>query len=516
MMITAELLLDAIFLLLNDNSVRNQQAVLELLSIHEADVKTTGASNGDLLQFYIRILHKIIGENLDKSNVQALRTFMLKFKSDPAFDRNREVMDLLQEAISSRETMDADQLKKLFDNIQTVLLWHHTNKIIRKNFGRLNRVMELATPEAQHAELMCVLRSAEELQGLQKKTLLTNPQATSIDTINFSDRSSIKAGLKKHKDRNVAGRIRTGLQGLNQMLGKAGGFVAGESIVFNALPHMYKSGILVSIAIWSVVYNVLSAPDGLKPMVYFVSLENEAYQNMVWAFRQRYHVAMGKHPDDFTDEQIIDWMHDHFSKHGCTLIIERFLPHNFGFDEYVERVSFWRSQGFFMVIAIFDYPNLMKKTSSDPSASKGGRDLNVRELYSKLCNFNKMLGTTFVGAHPLNREGMRSIANQTNMVKRLGPEHLADSVDVEREVDVSIYMHLETNNNDNKFLTMRINKHRYVDDTPEKHKYCAYPFLSPGVGILDDIDGPPSFTRDIYAYGFEKHENEVIVDKAIY
>lgn len=503
MMITAELLLDAIFLLLNDNSTRNQQAVLEVLGLYEDDTRVSSGSDGDLLRFYTRVLNRIIGENLDKSDEQALRTFMLKFKSDPAFERNREVMDLLQEAISSRTTMEADQLKTLADRIQIVLLWHHANKIVRKSFGKLNRVTELATPEAQHAELMGVLQSAKDLTTLQEKSHATSSIIPSVDVINFGDRASIKRGLEKHKARNVAGRIRTGLQGLNQMLGKSGGFVAGESISFNALPHMYKSGILVSVAIWSVVYNVLVAPDGLKPMVYFVSLENEAYQNMVWAFRQRYCAETGQLPDGFSDDQIIDWMYEHFSKHGSVLIIERFLPHNFGFDEYMERVGYWRSQGYFMVLAIFDYPNLMKKTSNDPTMSKGGRDLGVRELYSKLCNFNKNMGTTFVGAHPINREGMRSISNQTNVVKRLGPEHLADSVDVEREVDVSIYMHLESNSNDQKFLTMRLNKHRYVDDTPEAHKYCAYPFTRPGVAILDDVSVSPGFTRDIYAYGYE-------------
>ena len=503
MIITADLLLDAIFLLLNDNSTRNQQAVLELIKLYEDDSRLMESSDGELLRFYVRVLNKIIIDNLDKSDTNALRTFMLKFKSDPAFDRNREVMDLLQDAISSREVLDADQLKRLLDRVQTVLLWHHTNKIIRKNFGKLNRCTELVNPEAQNAELMSILNSSNELQDLYQKSTQSVAHDNTVDVINFKDRGSIQRGMAKHKARNTTGRIRTGLQGLNRMLGKTGGVVAGESIIFNALPHMYKSGILVSMALWAVVHNVPVAPDGLKPMVYLASLENEAYQNMFWAFRQRYHVETGRSPDGLTDAQVEEWLFEYFSKHGCVLIIERHLPHTFGFTEYVARMSYWRSQGLFSVMSIIDYPNLMNKNSNDPSASKGGRDLVVRELFSKLCNFNKSVGTTFVGAHPLNRDAMKTIANQTNVVKRLGPEHLADSIDVEREVDVSIYMHLETNTTGQRFLTMRINKHRYVDDTPESHKYCAYQFAKPGVGILDDIEGAPMFVTDIYAIGFE-------------
>ncbi len=512
MIITADLLLDVIFLLLNDNSTRNQQATLELIKLYGDDNKAMQSSDSDLIQFYIRVIQRLISENIDKSDEQIVRTFMLKFKSDPAYDRNREVMDLLQDAVTSRNTMDSDQLRKLYNRIQTVLLWHHTNQILRRNFSKLNRASELSTSEAQQAELMSVLQSSEDMQSLLNKTINTGSISQGVDMVNMMDRNSIKASLNKYKARNVSGRLRTGLQGLNLMLGSAGGFVAGESVTFNALPHMYKSGILVSCAIWSVMCNIPVAPDGLKPMIYVASLENEAFQNMFWAFRQRYSSTTGNPPDGLTDGQIEDWLYDHFSKSGCVLIIERHLPHAFGFNEFMARVSYWRQQGFFIVQAVVDYANLMNKTSDDKSASRGGRDLAVRDLFSKLCNFTKNLGMIFITAHPINREGMKSISNQTNMVKRLGPEHLADSVDVEREVDVSIYMHLESNSANTRFLTMRINKHRYVDDTPEAHKYCAYPFTRAGVGILDDIDKDPMYTRDIYAVEYENNSTHSVVE----
>lgn len=503
MFITADLLLDAIFLLLNDNSTRNQQAVLELIKLYKEESKNMEPSDGDLMRFYVRVLNKIIEDNIDKTNTQALRTFMLKFKSDPAFDRNREVMDLLQDAVSSRDTLSADQLKKLADRVQTILLWHQTNKIVRKNFAKLNRCSELASSEAQQAEILAVLNSSADYQNLFQNSVQNGAISDAIDCINFQDRDSIKKGLKRQTARNVTGRIRTGLQGLNRMLGKSGGIVAGESVVFNALPHMYKSGILVSMAIWAVVYNIPVTTDGTRPMVYLASLENEAYQNMFWVFRQRYHVETGQSPSGLTDDQIEEWLYTYFAKHGCTLIIERFMPHNFGFNEYMARVSYFKQQGFSIVMAIIDYANLMRKDSDDKSSSGGGRDLNVRHLFSKLCNFNKNLGIAFVTAHPLNRDAMKTVANQTNVVRRLGPDHLADSVDVEREVDVSIYMHLESNTADQKFLTMRINKHRYVDDTPEKHKICAYQFTELGVGILDDLGKAPRFVTDIYEVNFD-------------
>jgi len=41
-------------------------------------------------------------------------------------------------------------------------------------------------------------------------------------------------------------------------------------------------------------------------------------------------------------------------------------------------------------------------------------------------------------------------------------------------------------------------KHRYVDDTPVAHQYCAYRF-HPVFGIRDDVMSAPEFVTDIYS-----------------
>jgi hypothetical protein len=150
--------------------------------------------------------------------------------------------------------------------------------------------------------------------------------------------------------------------------------------------------------------------------------------------------------------------------------------------------------------------NEMRMGSLDKNASSAGKSYQVRELFSRMCNHTKSLGVTLFTAHPLNRKAQEVAATYKNPVTKFTAEHLADSIDVERQVDVSIYVYLAYNDEMQRFLTMQMRKHRYVDDTPEAHKYCAYPFTP--LGILDDINDAPRYVKDIYAYGAEQAMND--------
>lgn len=501
MQITTDLLLDAIFVLINDNSERYQNAVKELISLRDEQNVGIESSESELADFYVRILNSIIVGNIDRRDPDALRNILLKFKSDKSYADHRGIVEDLKEAFMSHETISADKLGGMVQAIQNALLWHRANKAWRKASGRFSRAASSANAEVQMMEMEDIKKELDNISSMFAEANDNAPAAEAFDTVNFHQRDTIRAGLKKNTARNISGIIKTGLQGLNRALGKAGGFVGGESIVFNALPHMYKSGILVSTALWSVIYNQIEAEPGTKPLIYLVSLENEAFQNMMNVFRKVYYNETGMPADSMSDQDVEDWIVTYFEKFQTTLIIERHLPHKFGFKEFVSRISYFRTLGYTPKVAVIDYANLMRK-DGDSQASKGSRDLAVRELFSRLCNFTKNEGITFVTAHPLIRRASEIAANNTNAVKRFTPDLLAEGMDVEREVDVSIYLHKEKNHIGDEYLTFRLNKHRYVDDTPEAHKYFAYKFHDIG-GIIDDLGKVPGFVTDIYAADFD-------------
>ena len=215
-------------------------------------------------------------------------------------------------------------------------------------------------------------------------------------------------------------------------------------------------------------------------------------------FRHFYMTINQATSDHLTDDEVSDWCYNTFSAQGYTLIVERHLPAKFNYPQFVQTVEYYENSGYSVVVACVDYPNLMSKDGiTDNPASRD--DLAVRALFSAMCNYTKTKGITFVGAHPLKRTA-QDLANSgiTNVVRRFHTGHLADSFDVAREVDVEIFIHIEKNLEGTWYLTMQRGKHRYVDDTPDKHKYCAYRF-HPVYGIRDDLTRIGEFVSDIYS-----------------
>jgi hypothetical protein len=330
---------------------------------------------------------------------------------------------------------------------------------------------------------------------------------TVIDLVDMSDRAAVKQTLRRHADRAIRGVIKTGLHGLNRALGRVGGIARGRSMCFNALPHKYKSGMLLSAAIWTILYNDPPPDMWGKQVCYLASLENEVPENIKWMFRKAYISETGQSPDHLTDDEVEEWISALFNRRGYKLIIERHLPQNFGYTEFTARIKYFEELGYEVVLAVVDYLQLARKGSSE-KASMQARDMLVQELFSNFCNFCKNRDITFVTAHPLNRKAQEIVSSQTsNAVHRFNADHLADSMGVEREVDISIYMHIEKNHAGDVFLTFKLTKHRYVDDTPEAHKTFAYKF-HPKLGIIDDIHGRATFIREIYAADFDSTTDE--------
>ena len=256
----------------------------------------------------------------------------------------------------------------------------------------------------------------------------------------------------------------------------------------------------MSVPAWIASYNTptpTAAEAGKIPLILLISLENEAYRNFIWMYRHFWETLHKKSSDHLTNDEIKEWTYATFNARGYKLIIERHKPAEFNYPRFVETIVYFESQGYYIVLVSVDYVNLMAKDGL-PAEAGARNDLAVRALYSAMCNYTKTKGITFASAHPLKREAEALAASGVaNAVKRFNKSHIADSFDVAREVDLEIVVHIERNLDGTPYLTMFRWKHRYVDDTPLAHQYCAYPFYPEG--IRDDIGGEPGYVTDIYA-----------------
>jgi hypothetical protein len=322
----------------------------------------------------------------------------------------------------------------------------------------------------------------------------------------MSNKASIAKAVKVYKERSVKGILKTGLRGLNMMCGKHHGYRLGEFIVYAGLAHNFKSSMLMHNAIWAVEYNQPATTAAGKPMILIFSLENEAYQNLMYWFENIYIRIHKQLPKNMSDEDIIECVHNYFETKGFTLIIERYFTSTFGYEEMVAVIEKYKSSGFDIRLIICDTLSQMRKEPNKPKHEQ------LQILFNQVRNYTNGNGITFITAHHLNRRAAEIASISPNPVASFNGEHFANSIDVDREPDLTIFIHIQLNDKKQPFLTMKRGKHRHVNDTPEAHKYVAYPLTE--LGLVDDVAGKFAGTRDIYSYGKDKQDDATQTDGA--
>jgi hypothetical protein len=492
MLMSAELFLNCILLSINDNREETTNLIQSLVNLFDTEVNPNTIMDQEITKFYVRILKTILLDKTSKDTPDELRVVLLRFKADKILETRQDVYNLLYETFMSKEKLSKSKTESIIQQIKNAIVWHRANRHTRTIFSSLAQCADMISAKDQAKKLFEIEDHAKQLNDVFTTTVDMNTSKSMVDHINMSDKVSIKKGMEKNRQRSITGVIKVGLQGLTKMTGIHKGFLRGESMCYNALSHHYKSGFLVSAAIWTVMYNTPIPING-RPAIIIFSLENEAYQNMMWAFKHQYAQIENKSPDDLSDDAMIDWISDTFSKNGYTLFIERHLPYEFGSTDLENRIKAYQRDGWEIHGVILDYMNKMKKSVSLR------HDLAVGELYSNGCNFTKSEGIFFGTAHQLSKQAaILANSGKVNVVKLFGPEHLSDSMDVQREVDLTIFGHKEINHMHIPYLTLQRGKHRYVDTTSETDKYFAMPFDATR-GIIDDIKSKiPGFVRDIY------------------
>jgi hypothetical protein len=506
----SEIFLDAISLLININDNKTKDVINELIEIANTNMQTLVVEHR-LVKFFIKLIKEIIAKRITLDDANELTMLLLKFKSDPITSENEEIYNRLQSLFLSENKMSRDRLSFCKEKIQNYIIWNKCNSSVRRMFGYLNRCTDTVDPQEQRTYLDSVLSVSKDIQA--SFDISVDEQGNSIEKIDFNDVNSIAKAKTKYSERKVQNIMKMGLQGFNQMCGKRRGLALGESIVINGLAHGGKSLTLKLIAKWIVAYNIPPVhQDGKVPLLLFISLENEANEDMMWFFRNAYETTTNESCDGLSDDYVIQYIHNFFTEKGYHFIVERYLPSEFGYEEFKQLYEKYENSGYFIIASIIDYVNNMKKTSANSKASSAGNHLLVKELYSNMCNYTKSKGTLLATAHQLNRKADEiACSGLTNVVKRFSTAHLADSMDVQREVDMSVFIYIEKNQSSQPYFTFNCTKHRYVDDTPDAHKYFAVPFTE--WGIMDDVNTQPTHVRDIYAVDTKKEKEIEDINK---
>ncbi len=497
-----EHLIDVIVLLVHDNGPNNRRLADQFLTALEEDKKAAQATiEPELANFYISVIKTLATDHFDISDKTTISALLLRLKSDKALKQRREVYDNLKGIFENRDTMSAAQYKEYKDRVANTLLTHRMSRALRSGNINLSKSMEAATSADKSAYLSKVFSLTEELTSIFKEASIQSGGLSSMKVVNMNDPNAVTEALTRFEDKAVRGIWRFGQQGLNRALGKKGGVALGRFMNISALPHNFKSGLLLSILIWLIHYN---EPPAFLPgpkVILLISLENETDENVQWLYRKMYYTEMGHlPPPDITKVELGIWVSEYLNRRGFHLRIHRYEPHEFGFQTLVQLVQAYESDGFSVAACVIDYLQMARKASSE-RASNASRDVIIQELFSNCRNFMSTKTITTFTAHPLNREAQKLVSLHTKIVQKFGDEHQADSMGVSREVDIQMYIHIEYNHMGVPYLTCKLTKHRYEDETPQAHKVFAMPLVE-GLGLVDDLGKPATFVSNIYEANF--------------
>lgn len=493
--ITTDIFLDALGLLAQSADSVSIDLVEQLIQVYADEKKTNTSFDDNLIQKFITTLDHLKRLPFTAAGRKERKSLLIKFLADPVVAQDTFIHNTLKDLFTDLgPDPDESYVTRVQRQMQQSILWHRCHKHVKQMWNKLNGCNSTSDIDKQELYLNDVINHARGILEITESGSRLKKGA--VERIDFSNKESLQKSLTLYKEREVTNVMRTGLQGLNRMLGRRKGFALGESVCIYALLHNFKSGLLMTIARGLVCYN--NPPVNMKgiPTVLFISLENEANRNMMWLYKTAYENMKMAPAGDASDAEIVEFVHEFYNRRGYKLFIERWAGNKFGYDEYVELIESYEAQGHVMVATIVDYANKMKKESRKGDNKR--EDLMVTELFENICTYSKTKGITFITAHQLNRDAMRLLLiEKTNSVKKFSAAFAANSIGASQEIDLELFIHLEKNHNGQKFLTMQRGKHRYVDDTPEKHQYCAYKFSPYGIG--DDIEGEPQYFEDIYA-----------------
>lgn len=505
--LSINIFLDALILIIGSRDDEALDLVNQLIDAYQEEVKTNKGLDTILVRKFLALLKDLRKiprkEEHDVERVSLIADFITN--NQVVDEQDALFFDAMKNIFEASKKMQhesgiCDGKKK---KIKNTLTWVKYKRQCAKMWGKLNEFTSTTDEEQQSYFLSDVCNIARKLLDSVRGDL-SNMSNGAEERVVFSDRESLTRALTKAMAAEQEGTVlKTGIKGLNMMLGKRGGFVRGEWTVIYGLSHHFKTGLLLTIGRGFAKYNnptTLLNDKTKKPLILLVSLENYANRNALWFYKTAYACTFQKQPDkDMTIEQMVDFIQEFYTNHGWEFIIERYKGMNFGYDEYVNTVEKYESLGYELVVGMVDYMDKMKRKSSlyDGESSAHG---SLISLADGLFGYNKSKEILFITPHQFNRK-MQEVADRvkTNVVKHFSSDGVSGSIAVNQIADLELFVYIEQDLDKNAWLTVQRGKHRYVDDTPVAHRYFAQRF-NDTLGIMDDIDSKRKlFVRDLYS-----------------
>jgi len=338
---------------------------------------------------------------------------------------------------------------------------------------------------------MALIDIADKITKLkEKKTKRIHPAL--VDSINFKDEKSVREAAQKAVDLIKGNTVfKTGWSCLDTMT--QGGFRRGETVTAGALPHNYKSSFTKSVFLQLCRFNKPIIKDNKKPLMLFVSLEEET-DNIMFFFYSYLKFSLEnisikkKDKKKLDPKEVSKYVYDILEATGFHVEVLRMAPDKFDKQAFEEVIESYENDGFEIQSFFLDYAKKMNRRGIDRGGPSG---TDLLELFSILRNITSSKSILFFTPHQLNTRAKGLLQNglpDNEFVQFIaGKGYYADSSQLDQEIDLELFLHL-IKKNGKTYLALQRGKHRIPTVIPEEEKYIELMFPNKVSPIPDSSD----------------------------
>lgn len=291
---------------------------------------------------------------------------------------------------------------------------------------------------------------------------------------------------------SIEGVLQSGWKGLNRALGRSGGFSRGTFCVVGGLQHNFKTGFMLSVLTHMAMFNTPAMADPTKkPLLLFLSMENELDVNITWIYQYLKENETGEPVvlAEIDPAAASQYVLERLQATGYTVKMLRLDPDEINLPEFIQFIDSFHADGYEIHAILCDYLNMLSKAGIQTRVA--GDD--VIRVFRRVRNYCSPRGIFFLTPHQLSSDALQLTRdNVEDFVKMVAGKGYYDGCRrLGQDPDLELFIHIVSVNG-KSYLTVQRGKHRGVV-TPERDRYFVLPFQDVGT-IPWDVDKDDEIT----------------------
>ena len=329
----------------------------------------------------------------------------------------------------------------------------------------------------------------EELTILTKN--IKNKDDAIVNEVDLDNVENVSKVFQVVKETNEAEgfKFKLGLRALNKITNN--GYKDSEFVIWNALQHNYKSGMLASSLIGIARYNKPIMTDPSKiPLLLYVSLEDDLDILFEFLYRQMYYTDNKVKADmsNTSKEEMSKYVKDKLQETGFKVKFIRVDPSDWSYSSFFSLIEKYEKDGFELKTVILDYLSLIPTVGCIATGAVGS---DLRDLYRRVRNFFAKRKCLFISAHQLSPDAQminrENLTGEVFLNRIMGKGFFDGSKKLSQEMDLELYAYKFTQNNKD-YLAIGKGKHKGSKVMKSTDKLAIIPFPENLEPIPDDIN----------------------------